>query len=125
MAAIKEMLRKTGLKPAQLAERSGLAATTLTRFVNGKAPHLPTLRTYLKISAYSGVPVPNVLSSGDAEPLPSPKHSERCNIIKGFTKVSLTGEEIRLIKLWRGLDEAEQEFFSGMIRDSLLARKSA
>mgnify|MGYP001442394756 CR=1 FL=1 len=72
---VERMLRATGLTPSELAERAGLAASTLTRFLNKPVKHTLSARTLAKLSAASGVPVPAVVVGahvGRGAPLPSP-----------------------------------------------------
>ncbi len=55
---------------------------------------------------------------------------EASEVVNGVAKVPLTQmglrrDEVRLIYLWRGLDEEDTEFFLGLIRDAIAARRSA
>ena len=57
--AIREWLQKavktSGLSPHALALKAGISPTTLTRFVYGRATHLPTFRTLKKVADAAGV----------------------------------------------------------------------
>jgi transcriptional regulator with XRE-family HTH domain len=54
---VERMLAATGLDLTNLAEKAGLSASTLTRFMNGKAKHTLSAKTLQKLSEASGVPV--------------------------------------------------------------------
>lgn len=62
---VKRMLRVTGLTPTELAHKAGVAASTLTRFMNKDAiKHTLSSRTLRKLSAASGVALPPHLTGG-------------------------------------------------------------
>ncbi|MBX9594311.1 MAG: helix-turn-helix domain-containing protein [Roseomonas sp.] len=61
-ALVEEMLRATGLTPSELAQRAGLAASTLTRFLNKPVKHTLSARTLDKLSRISGVAIPAIVA---------------------------------------------------------------
>ena len=52
---LQEAVKNSGLSPGGLAKKAGISPTTLTRFVYGRATHLPTFRTLRKVAAAAGV----------------------------------------------------------------------
>ena len=57
------VLETTGLTPTALAERAGLAASTLTRFLYREVKHSLSARTVAKVAAATGIPSP--LTAGE------------------------------------------------------------
>jgi hypothetical protein len=57
---VRDIVERTGVKPTPLAERIGVAASTLTRVYNAPDDSTATLhaRTLSKLQAFSGIPAP-------------------------------------------------------------------
>lgn len=73
--ALKTAFQASGLKQAQLAERSGLLQSLISRFFNGQAP--VTISTAQKMAEGLGLTLQEILGSAEAPgpriPQPSPK----------------------------------------------------
>lgn len=55
---VRRMMRETGLDATGLARASGVAPSTLSRFLYQAVKHLLTARTLAKLSTFSSIPVP-------------------------------------------------------------------
>lgn len=93
-ALVSQMLEATGLEPTQLARRAGVTPSTLTRFLNKPVKHTLSVRTLMKLSAASGVPIP----MGGVAPLPS----------KGRQEIVHDAKELSWLDLWREMGEERQ-----------------
>jgi transcriptional regulator with XRE-family HTH domain len=59
-------VRASGLRPYKLAEKAGVAQTTITRFLNGHTNHAPTWDTILKVADAARIDPPELSPPGDA-----------------------------------------------------------
>lgn len=57
---IEEAKAKTGKDDTGLARGAEVAPSTVTRFMNGQVKHMPSMRTLIKISKFSGVSLPPI-----------------------------------------------------------------
>jgi len=54
---LQQAVKVSGLSPGGLARKAGVSPTTLTRFIYGRATHLPSSRTLSKVAAAADVPL--------------------------------------------------------------------
>jgi transcriptional regulator with XRE-family HTH domain len=55
---LRQAVKISGLSPGALAKKAGISPTTLTRLIYGRASHLPSWRTLIKIAAAANIPPP-------------------------------------------------------------------
>lgn len=99
VAFYKEAMRVTGLDAGPLAVKSGLAHTTIRRFLADPLKHnLPTLPTLRKVATFAAVPLPQFEGSGARSRTPTPlAEADLVRLIR-----ELVGEAVRWDREMKG-----------------------
>jgi transcriptional regulator with XRE-family HTH domain len=64
---LRQAVKISGLSPGALAKKAGISPTTLTRLIYGRATHLPSWRTLMKIAAAANIPPPAATSTSSSD----------------------------------------------------------